>query len=96
MVMDAGTDESPLRKTEHVHAIRVGDEIILFDENTEKYYGLGGAAEVVWEQLHDGDTVQRLLGRIEKEYDLNQETKGHILTAIDLMTQAGVLNHASG
>jgi hypothetical protein len=86
-------DVRPLRKTRHVQVVRIGEETILFDERLDKYYGLGGAAEVVWDVLQDGDTVGALLDRLEADYDLTTEARGYVLTAVQMLTEVGVLQH---
>ena len=59
----------------------MGDEWVLLNMQTEKYFGLGGVSARLWQLFSEDSSVPRALATIQEEYDVDGATAERDLEA---------------
>ena len=72
--MKAGSGEMrtdvPLKLSEHVHYVRLDDQVIVADMRSGDYLGLDGAGARAWELIGSRAARGAILKRLSTEYDV--------------------------
>lgn len=66
--------EQPLRRSPVVHARRLGDEVILYDESRHEALYLNSFAAALWERLDGAGTTDHLIADLSREFALLPKT----------------------
>ena len=59
----------------------MGDECVLLNIETEKYFGLSGVGARLWQLFAEDGNVRRALDAIQEEYDVDGDTAERDLRA---------------
>jgi hypothetical protein len=81
-VQEEGTDESVLKLAEHVHHVRMDDQVILADMRSGHYLGLDGVGARVWDLIGEGATRGRIIERLSNEYEVSTEVLERDVTGL--------------
>lgn len=88
-----GLDSSTtITSTDAVISTTIGDEVVLLNEHTGEYQGLGGIGPSVWELLDEPMTVAEVLATVEDEYDdLPDEWATEVRSFIEALHRANLV-----
>jgi Coenzyme PQQ synthesis protein D (PqqD) len=74
----------------------VGGEIVVLDKRTWTYMGINGSGALLWRELAQGASAERLVDRLREEYGLAQDVAlrdvgafVELLRGHDLLADAG-------
>lgn len=62
-----------IKKTNKALASAIDDEVVMFDADAGKYYGLNSVAAAVWNQLEEPKTVNEICDQLIKKFDIEKE-----------------------
>ena len=62
-----------LKRTNKALASAIDDEVVMFDADAGKYYGLNSVAAAVWNMLEEPATIEEICDQLTKEYDVGKE-----------------------
>ena len=62
-----------LKRTNKALASAIDDEVVMFDADAGKYYGLNSVAAAVWNMLEEPATIEEICDQLTKEYDVVKE-----------------------
>lgn len=79
-------------RSERLVTKTVGDEIVIYDLDTDKAHLLNPAAAVLWRLCEKGATVGVLRAALEAELNTNGTTDELLWTALDDLSKAGLLD----
>ncbi len=65
--------ETVVRRVESTAGRRLGDECLILDLHTGRYYSAGETGAVIWERLEHGTTVQELANELASRYGIDIE-----------------------
>jgi hypothetical protein len=63
-----------VKKTNKALSSEIDDEIVMFDADAGKYYGLNGVAAAVWNQIDKPKSVEEICDQLTTEYDVEKQT----------------------
>jgi hypothetical protein len=78
-------------RSERLVTKTVGDEIVIYDLDTDKAHLLNPASAVLWRLCERGATVGMLRAALEAELNTNGTTEELLWTALDDLSKAGLL-----
>ena len=62
--------DSPLKLSEHVHHVRMDDQVIVADMRSGRYLGLDDVGARIWDLIGEGATRECIVERLSAEYDV--------------------------
>lgn len=62
-----------IQKTNKALASAIDDEVVMFDADTGKYYGLNSVAAAVWNQLEEPKNVDEICEQLITEFEIEKE-----------------------
>lgn len=65
--------EVPLRLSEHVHHVRMDDQVIVADMRSGRYLGLEGVGARVWDLVGKGATRGAIVECLSAEYEVSRD-----------------------
>ena len=65
--------DTPLKVSEQAHCARVGDQIVVADMRSGRYFGLDDVGAMVWNLLEERATPGVIVDRVHAEYDVSRE-----------------------
>ncbi|MCC5904791.1 MAG: PqqD family protein [Balneolaceae bacterium] len=65
--------KSKIKRTRDVVASPIDDEMVMFDADAGKYYGLNRVAASAWNLLEESKTVEELCKELLEIYDISEE-----------------------
>ncbi len=63
-----------IKKTNKALSSEIDDEIVMFDADAGKYYGLNGVAAAVWNQIDKPKSVDEICDQLTTEFDVERQT----------------------
>ena len=63
--------DSPLKLSEHVHHVRMDDQVIVADMRSGHYLGLDGVGARVWDLIGEGATLGAIMECLSTEYEVS-------------------------
>lgn len=89
--MDSVAAQVVRARSERLVTKTVGDEIVIYDLDTDKAHLLNPASAVLWRLCEKGATVGMLRAALEAELNTNGHTDELLWTALDDLSKAGLL-----
>lgn len=89
--MDSIAGQVVRARSERLVTKTVGDEIVIYDLDTDKAHLLNPASAVLWRLCERGATVGMLRAALDAELNTNGATDELLWTAIDDLSKAGLL-----
>jgi hypothetical protein len=75
----------------------VGEEVIVLDKRTWTYMGINGSGALLWRELVEGASPERLADRLREEYGLAEDAAVRDVGAfVELLRGHGLLTDAAG
>jgi hypothetical protein len=76
------------RVPRHVRTRRTGDDVVVVDLHTERYYGLDGVGADLWRLLVSGHPIPAAVDQLGRRYDvdtevLREDVDGLVATLLD-------------
>lgn len=65
--------QTTIKRTNKALASAIDDEVVMFDADAGKYYGLNSVAAKVWNMLEEPLKVGEICDKLTKEYDVEKE-----------------------
>ncbi len=65
--------DTPLKVSEEAHCARLGEQIIVADMRSGRYFGLDDVGALVWSLLEERATPGAIVDRVHAEYDVSRE-----------------------
>ena len=65
--------DPPLRLAEHVHYVRMDDQVIVADMRSGHYFGLDGIGARLWELIEEHLGPEAIVQRLYSEYEVSVE-----------------------
>lgn len=62
-----------IKRTTKALATGIDDEVVMFDADAGKYYGLNSVAATVWNMLEKPLSVGEICDQLTSEYDVDKE-----------------------
>lgn len=82
-------------RSEKALATPVDDELVMFDGESGKYYGLNEVATAIWERLAQPHTVDELVESLTNEFDVAPERcREELETFIPHLLKRGLIEKA--
>lgn len=69
--------ETPLKVSEQAHCARVGDQVIVADMRSGRYFGLDDVGAVVWGLIEERATRGAIVDRVHAEYEVSRDVLEH-------------------
>lgn len=70
----------------------IEDELVMFDSQAGKYYGLNEVAASIWNHLSEAMTVAALGDRLAAEYDITpDQCRAELLAFLPRMQERGLI-----
>lgn len=70
----------------------VGDELVLVDLDTERYFSLNATGATIWEQLSTGRSVGDALSELLAKFDVSEETaRADVDELVEALVVSGLL-----
>ncbi|MDX1592523.1 MAG: PqqD family peptide modification chaperone [Balneolaceae bacterium] len=66
-------NRTKLRRTDRVIASSLDDEIVMFDAENGKYYGLNNVAAAIWNSLEEEKSIIQLCESLSETFDITEE-----------------------
>ena len=86
--------DSRLSIPPHVMSRPVGDETVLLDLQSGRYFGLDSVGKRIWEAVSDGRTLAETADRIVEEYDIGEdEARSDVINFASKLVERGLLAH---
>lgn len=70
MIMNSQTI---IKRTNKALASAIDDEVVMFDADAGKYYGLNNVAAAVWNMLEKPLSIGEICDQLTREYDVEKE-----------------------
>jgi PqqD family protein of HPr-rel-A system len=67
------TLKTKIKRSSRPLSSQVADELVMFDTESGKYYGLNNIATNVWKRLEDPVSVEELCRSLAEEFDVTQQ-----------------------
>jgi hypothetical protein len=81
-----------LKPNPNVISRRLGDDIVLFNLDSDRFYELNGTAARFWELLHQGQDVDEIRKQLLEEFSVDAEQlKGESSALIDSLRQENLI-----
>ncbi len=71
--LEAARTDTVLKLSEHVHYVRMDDQVIVADMRSGHYLGLDGVGARVWDLVGVGATRGAIIERLSAEYDVSTD-----------------------
>ena len=65
--------ETPLKVSEQAHCARLGDQVIVADMRSGRYFGLDDVGAVVWALIEERATRGAIVDRVHAEYEVSRD-----------------------
>ena len=65
--------DTPLKISGKAHCARLGDQIIVADMRSGRYFGLDDVGAMVWGLIEERTTPAVILDRVHAEYDVSRD-----------------------
>ena len=65
--------DTPLRISGKAHCARLGDQIIVADMRSGRYFGLDDVGAMVWSLIEERSTPGVIVDRVHAEYDVSRD-----------------------
>ncbi len=65
--------DTPLKTSEQAHCARLGDQIIVADMRSGRYFGLDDVGAMVWGLIEERATPGVIVDRVHEEYDVSRD-----------------------
>jgi hypothetical protein len=90
------SDESRLQRTPHISAAWCGDELVLLDATTGRYFTLNHVGGCMWELLATSKSARDLVLCLRMEYDVPPATgdatlERDVVRMLGIMLDAGLI-----
>ncbi len=71
----------------------IEDELLMFDAEAGKYYGLNEVATAIWNHLEQEQTVARLIDRLTDEFDIStEECQKEVMAFLPRLIEKDLIN----
>jgi hypothetical protein len=81
-----------VKKTNKALSSEIDDEIVMFDADAGKYYGLNGVAAAVWNQIDKPKSVNEICDQLTTEFDVEKQTCiDEVLTFLPELQKKGLI-----
>jgi hypothetical protein len=67
------TPDTIIKRTEKVLASSIGDELVMFDAEAGKYYGLNPVASNIWSLLDEPKSINELCDHLMNKFEITRE-----------------------
>ena len=65
--------DTPLKKSGQAHCARLGEQVIVADMRSGRYFGLDDVGALVWALIEDRATRGDIVDRVYAEYDVSRD-----------------------
>jgi PqqD family protein of HPr-rel-A system len=65
--------QTVIKRTNKALATGIDDEVVMFDADAGKYYGLNSVAASVWNMLEEPLTIGDICDQLMSEYDVDKQ-----------------------
>ncbi|HMB40353.1 MAG TPA: PqqD family peptide modification chaperone [Balneolaceae bacterium] len=87
--------ETVIKRTNKALATAIDDEVVMFDADAGKYYGLNSVAAAVWNLLEEPLSIGNICDQLISEYDVEKEKcLDEILGFLPELQQKGLIEIA--
>lgn len=87
------TTDSIIKIDRTLAATKVGEETVVFDDESGTYIGLSEVGTVIFDRLNEPRAVSFLIDNLRTVYDVDQETcKKDVITFLERMHEAKLIS----
>lgn len=84
--------ETVIKRTNKALATGIDDEVVMFDADAGKYYGLNNVAATVWNMLDEPLRIGDICDQLTLEYDVNKVTcLDEVLSFLPQLEEKGLI-----
>ncbi len=65
--------DTRLVRTKKILASPIYDELVMFDSDAGKYYGMNTVASVIWNNLEESKTIEEMCDILTGKFDISKE-----------------------
>ena len=65
--------DMPLKVSEQAHCARLGDQVIVADMRSGRYFGLDDVGAIVWTMIEARTTRGAIVDRVHAEYEVSRD-----------------------
>ncbi len=65
--------DTRLVRTKKILASPIDDELVMFDSDAGKYYGMNTVASVIWNNLEESKTIEEMCDILTGKFDISKE-----------------------
>ena len=65
--------DTTLKVSEQAHCARLGNQVIVADLRSGRYFGLDDVGAAVWALIEDGATRAAIVDRVHAQYDVSRD-----------------------
>jgi len=81
-----------IKRTNKALASSIDDEVVMFDADAGKYYGLNSVASAVWDMLEEPLSVSEICDQLISQYDVKKEKCiDEVLSFLPELEQKGLI-----
>lgn len=89
------TLQTRIKRSEHALSSPVAKELVMFDTNAGKYYGLNEIATDIWNRLEKPLAVEKLCDQLTDEFDVSAgECRQDVLNFLPELMDKGLITKA--
>lgn len=89
------TLQTRIKRSEHALSSPVANELVMFDNNAGKYYGLNEIATEIWNRLEKPLTVKNLCNQLTNEFDVSAgQCHEELLNFLPKLMEKGLIKKA--
>lgn len=82
-----------MRRSDKAMARRVGDEIVILDVDSGRYFGLNEVGAFIWDRIEPGVDRAELIAAVVAAYDVDtQQAEGDINDLLSDLTDRGLID----
>ncbi|REL33809.1 PqqD family protein [Rhodohalobacter sp. SW132] len=86
------TPNSKIKRSSRPLSSQVADELVMFDTESGKYYGLNNIATEVWNKIEEPVTVEELCRALTDEFDVTpQQCREDMLEFLPQLVEKGLI-----
>lgn len=85
--------QTRIKRSDHPLTSSVADELVMFDTEKGKYYGLNDIATEIWKILEEPLSVEELCETLTVEFEVSEEQcRSDLLTFLPKLLEKGLID----
>ncbi|SFC92080.1 PqqD family protein [Tropicimonas isoalkanivorans] len=88
-------DDDRFRVPQNVLPRTVGEEMVILDLNSDRYFGLNRSGAFIWSLFADGSTVGAIISTVAAEFDVAQaDVRSDLEALVSELRERGLIEPA--